>query len=164
MKTIIIYNHYELNSSGQITNLKTGRVLKPWKRNGYYNLRCGAKGEKFQVHRLVATYFIANPENKPQVNHIDGNKLNNDYQNLEWVSARENMVHAMETGLWKRKKTYKVSKHENHYMTKLSKENVIEMRELYKTGNYSYRQLGEKYDIHLATVGYIIQGKTWKDI
>lgn len=164
MKTVIIFNHYELSSSGQVTNIKTGRVLKPWKRSGYYNLRCGAKGEKFQIHRLVAQYFVPNPENKSQVNHKDGNKLNNDYSNLEWVTPQENIRHMFDTGLWKRKETYKVSKNENHYLTKLNNEQVIEMRELYKTGKFSYRQLGEKYGIHLATVGYIIQRKTWKDI
>ena len=113
---------------------------------------------------MVAEYFIPNPENKPQVNHKDGNKLNNHVSNLEWVTASENMIHAMDLGLWKRCPQYKVSKGESHYMTSLNKEQVIEMRELYKTGEFSYRQLGEKYGIHLATVGYIIQRKTWKDI
>ena len=70
-------------------------------RYGYAKVKFRNQGKfkNHSVHVLVATVFIDNPENKPQVNHIDGNKLNNNVDNLEWVTAQENSIHASNTGL-----------------------------------------------------------------
>lgn len=80
-------------------------ILKPVKAsNGYYNVTfCDESGNKKQksIQRLVAEAFIPNTENKPQVNHIDGDKYNNGVDNLEWATSRENILHAHSNGLTK---------------------------------------------------------------
>lgn len=69
--------------------------------NGYYRVTLSNNGKKTQkyLHRLIAEHFIDNPHNLPQVNHIDGNKLNCKIENLEWVSVQDNVIHAYKCGL-----------------------------------------------------------------
>lgn len=88
---------YEINEAGEIKSKYTGRILKHMTdKDGYYsvNLRKENKSYKRSVHRLLAQIFIPNPKNKPQVNHLDLDKKNNDLTNLEWATAYENTNHA----------------------------------------------------------------------
>lgn len=103
-KYIIIneFNNYAISNLGNIKNVKTGRVLKLCLNpRGYYSYTFYKKGirKTFRIHRLVAIYFIDNPNNLPYVNHIDGNKTNNRVENLEWCTAKQNDEHARRTGL-----------------------------------------------------------------
>lgn len=95
-KTVIGFN-YEVSNKGFVRNLKNKYVLKPQiQKAGYaYVFLCSPNGTKCKsIHRLVAEAFIPNIKNKEYINHIDGNKTNNDVKNLEWVTASENMYHA----------------------------------------------------------------------
>lgn len=87
---------YSVNIYGAVRNDRTGKKIKPCKlRNGYLQVRMyeNYKIEYRLVHRLVANSFIKNPLNKPEVNHIDGDKGNNCVCNLEWVNRSENQLH-----------------------------------------------------------------------
>lgn len=100
---------YAVSNLGRVKRLagvRTGkeRILKPWMTNfgqGYPVVALSRKSKvrKRLVHRLVAEAFILNPENKPQVNHKDGDAKNNRSDNLEWVSNRDNTIHAYENNM-----------------------------------------------------------------
>lgn len=112
-KIITDYENYVVSNTGDVIRLeyrdKKGanrpfKLLKPnINEDGYASTTLrNDEGEKyFRIHRLVAREFIPNPENKETVNHIDGNKLNNRVENLEWNTREENMQHAYKTGLKK---------------------------------------------------------------
>lgn len=93
--------NYSVSDIGEVKNDLNGRFLKQATQQGYKHvtLSLNKKSRRFRVHRLVAQFFIPNPDNKPYVNHLDGNRSNNNVSNLEWVTPSENTRHAVETGL-----------------------------------------------------------------
>lgn len=89
-------------ASGHIYSKKTNRILKPADNGSGYQhvvLRINNKNVDTYVHRFIAEQLIPNPGNLPEVNHKDGNKSNNEAENLEWVTSSENKKHARDTGL-----------------------------------------------------------------
>lgn len=95
---------YQVSNYGRIKQIQFNHYLKnSYDSKGYIRvaLSKGNKAKHLYIHRLVAEAFISNPKNLPEVNHKDGNKTNNCVDNLEWVTRKENMNHAQQTGLWK---------------------------------------------------------------
>ena len=96
------FSNYTISDTGDVINIKTNTPKSAWVgANGYLTVDLYSKGKshKHYIHRLLAEHFIPNPLNKRTVNHIDGNKLNNSLDNLEWATYAENMKHAYDTNL-----------------------------------------------------------------
>ncbi|MBM7836318.1 HNH endonuclease [Clostridium sardiniense] len=100
------YSGYYVSSKGKVFSTNNGgfKKLRPFKIGKYRNylavrLYKDKKGKDYKVHRLVGMYFIPNPKNLPQINHIDGNTFNNSVENLEWCTNGENQLHAWAFGL-----------------------------------------------------------------
>ena len=101
-KQILGYENYLIDEDGNVYNTITDRQLKgSIGENGYKYYRLSKDGQKkmLYAHRLVAETFLPNPDNLPVVNHIDGNKINNNIKNLEWVSQSDNVKHAHDNDL-----------------------------------------------------------------
>ena len=93
---------YLISNKGRLKNEKTGRILKTKvNKRGYLCNTISVNGKIMvvKIHRLMAISFIPNPENKITVNHIDGNKTNNNINNLEWATYSENNLHAYLIGI-----------------------------------------------------------------
>lgn len=100
------------------------------------------------VHRAVALAFIPNPENKPQVNHIDGNKANNHYKNLEWSTCKENIHHAVKSGLFHNRDT--------HPNGKLSTQDVNDIKSRYTGKRGEGARLAREYGVDRVTIYYAL--------
>lgn len=129
--------------------------------SGYKRINTSHRGvnHKYLIHRLVAETFIPNPNNLPCVNHKDGDKLNNNVNNLEWCTYGENLSHAYKTGL-------RDCKGIKNPVSKLTAEQVLEIRKLYIKGkhceNNSYG-LAKKYGVSEKCILNIIHNKSYTE-
>lgn len=134
---------YQISNCGNVRSKKRNklRIVKT-NRCGYKQLNLCKNGiiKTLLVHRLVALEFIENIFNKPCINHIDGNKTNNNYNNLEWVTVSENVKHAFDNNL------QIPLINESHPMVKLSDNAINTIRCMYNTGNYSQTYIAEKFN------------------
>lgn len=164
---------YSISSSGQVmSNAREKRVkgcgvgfvspsIKQHQVNncGYAVVRLykNSKVKTHLVHRLVAAAFLLNDEGKLQVNHIDGNKLNNDVSNLEWVTGSENCRHAIDSGL------YEVARGERRASSKLTSKDVLCILQRISEGE-SHKSIASDFPVTAKTIGKISRGETWSHV
>ena len=136
---------YFVTEDGKVIGSKGYELKLNSGKSGYIQIRSTKLNKTFSVHRMIAETYIPNPENKPQVNHIDGNKLNNDYNNLEWVSRSENMRHSVNV-LGKK------------YIGKLSNEDIEYIRNNYKSRTKGSTQidLAKRFGVTQGAIKYFL--------
>ena len=147
---LLTIEDYEITREGQIINKTNGHILKP-QPNAKGYLRVSISKKLVFVHRLVAEKYVPNPNNLPQVNHIDGNKFNNNADNLEWVDNQSNREHAVVTGLHKSGEAIKTAK--------LDWNKVEYIREHPEISNKEY---AEMYGCSPSTINDVKKFRTWK--
>lgn len=146
-KKINGYKNYEVSNYGSVRNSVTRKILKPQlSSNGYYNVTLSNNGERYTptIHSLVAKHFLEVVE--VTVNHKDGNKLNNNVSNLEWVSYARNLKHAHETSL--RKKIHSKNSKNTSGKVGVVFDNGYWVARMHKNGKSVY--IGRSKDLDMA--------------
>tara|TARA_R110001632_G_C11095722_1_gene390425 strand:+ start:59 stop:544 length:486 start_codon:yes stop_codon:yes gene_type:complete len=148
---------YFVSSDGHI--YRDGKVLQhSMMGNGYrvVNTSVNGKVTSHLVHRLVAECYIPNPENKSQVNHINGKKGDNSVSNLEWNTHTENMQHSVRTGLLK-------NSGEDHINSVLTNDQAEMIRQLYtpRSKTLGMPALSRKFNVSVSTIQNVIENKTY---
>ena len=156
---------YQISDCGRVKSLWYGKekILRPTVNSaGYLHLTLCVNGKRIycNVHVLVAEAFVPNPDNLPEVNHIDSNRLNNCAWNLEWTTQGENVRHAARLGL------LKIKKGADNPCAKLTMADARYIRQVYVSHHPEFggRALARKFKVVPQTIYDIIRGKTYKEI
>lgn len=155
------YYDYMVSNKGRIFSLKTNSFMEgTHNTSGYVRIKLRDSEGKQHIkpkHRIVAESFCKNDENKPYVNHIDGNKDNNHPSNLEWVTSKENTQHAIETGL-----IYTIG--EKSHFASIDEEKAHKICQLIEQGELSLKEISKRLNVGYDCVKKIKNGKSWKHV
>lgn len=163
----VLDGYYAISEIGDVRRLvkcqgaQVGKLIKPYlSTTGYLSIKAYLNGKKVSssIHRLVAAAFLGTaPSLKHVVNHKDGNKLNNHVANLEYCTKSADIFHAYATGL------RKPCQGESHGQTKLTSDQVREIRRLWKSGT-KQSAIARLFETPAPTIGSICQGRCWRHI
>lgn len=137
-------------------------IFKPGVGHYYYTTILTNKNgirKTVTIHRLVALAFLPNPENKPEVNHKDGDKLNNNVENLEWCTRQENMDHAWKNGL---RDNFSEKVRGENSTSSLTEEQVLEIRAMYVPGHGVIQGIADKFNVSKNCISGILNKRRWK--
>jgi len=144
---------YQISNLGKVKSFHHRKeiIRKTCLSKGYrmVNLHKDGIYRPITIHKLVATYFISNPDSKPQINHIDGLKENNIYTNLEWCTGSENIKHAYKIGLEKGR-------------PKINREQAKIIKGL--KGTKSLSNIGKMFNVSKTTIWKIFNNKRWIEL
>jgi len=158
-------DNYAVSNFGRVKriveedNTYVGRILKmPLNGRGYQRVCLCKNGivKHCTVHTLIAEAFLGKRPKGYEINHIDGDKENNYIWNLEYVTQKENIQHAVENGLCPRGS--------NHYHSKLVESDILKIREMYKTGRYCQWEIADKFKVAKQHISLIVRKKAWAHI
>lgn len=154
---------YMVTIYGEIISIKkeTKKILKPLiDKDGYEHVVIHIDGKKYRrsIHRLVALAFIPNPNNKPEVNHKDGNKSNNNVDNLEWATSKENINHAWDKGFADAKRG------SDHPESKYSDKQIHRVCKMLESNKKTMKEISEKTKVSYTVVKQIRNRILWRSI
>lgn len=154
------YDGYQASDDGQIRRIMDGETLNQYHHDSGYRSVSIYRTQKSRVplvHRLVALAFLGEPPEGYQVNHKNGDKADNRLSNLEWVTPGENTRHAMKhLGIDVRGA--------NNGMSKLTAEEVLEIRRLHATGDYTQRELARQFGISFQHANALVLRRFWQHL
>lgn len=157
MREIKNYPDYFISETGIVTRKKDNKIVSVHLNHKGYpsvNLQNNNSWKVITIHRLVALTYIPVIADKPQVNHIDGNKENNHISNLEWVNNRENTLHAI------KEKLYKCAVGSRHGMSKITEDIVLKIR----ADKRRLADISKEYNICISSVSKIRSGILWSHV
>lgn len=156
-KKVTVCDKYSVSNYGRVRNDVKGTFLTPRNLKGYQrvSLWYNGKANDHRIHRLVAQAFLPNPENKPEVNHLNGIRNDNRLCNLEWCTGEENSRHRAQT--LNQGDTFKGQNNGNSVLTE---DDVLEIRK----SSLSKTQLSEKYKVSTTQIHRILTRKLWTHI
>ena len=153
---------YWISKKGEIYSVRSKKMLSPYLRKGYETVELSLEGvkEKLCIHRKVAEIFVPNPQNKNIVNHLDGDKRNNYYLNLEWCTVSENTQHAYDNSL------IDLPKGKDRYNSKLNEEDILWIRKHFvrRCKVFGATAIGRMFGVDCTTIRDIVEYKSWKHI